>query len=53
VKSARVWTETVSFVECPECGEVDELGTDVSFEDGAEHTCEECKTVFTLTKGED
>jgi transcription elongation factor Elf1 len=47
MKKSTVWTEEVTFVECPECGEPHALGTDVSVNKGGTTIeCEECGARF-------
>ena len=48
--TAKAWSELVWFAECPNCEESVELGTGVSFSEGAEATCAECGTEFLLPK---
>lgn len=39
---AKVWTEKVTIVECPECGEVEDLGVDVVVSVGETWECPAC-----------
>ncbi len=43
---AYSWTERVVYVECPECREVEEIGSGVIWSDPATWWCSKCNKEF-------
>lgn len=47
------WTEKVTFIACPSCEEVDDLGSGAVISNGEEWTCPKCGEEFELGEVED
>lgn len=46
MKSAHIWTEEVAFVDCPHCGETEELGSGLIFDDAHVERCPKCQLEY-------
>lgn len=53
MKIANVWTERVTFVACPECGEVEDLGAGIVVTPGEDWDCPGCQKTSKLDSVED
>lgn len=53
MKAARPWTEEVVYVDCPYCGDCNDLGCGVVWNDTDEVMCEHCGKDFALTNKDD
>lgn len=43
---ATAWTEAVCYIECPECGETEELGSGILWGEKDIWMCDKCKKEF-------
>jgi hypothetical protein len=46
MKKAITWTESVCYIECPECEETEELGSGVIWGEKDNWVCGKCKLEF-------
>lgn len=43
---ATSWTEKVAYIECPDCGETEELGSGIIWGNDKTWMCNKCKKSF-------
>jgi len=51
MKTAQIWTEKISYVECPNCDTLEELGTEYWNSEG-KNFCSKCNETY-IMKDED